>query len=178
MITFHSLGGATLSLEADKKTLLVFPKDTKGSATITFLANPEEDPTDGVISWPGEYDIDEVAIRGIGLNEGAMTAYSVEIDGARCGFIPSPLQDLSDHELELLGDIDILVIPADDAKIVQKLVDEIDPRVLIPLPTKDEATFQEVLKAVGAQGNEIVAEHKQKGMPSEGREVVILKPKK
>lgn len=81
--------------------------------------------------------------------------------------------------MELLGDIDILCLPADDAKLAQKFIDEVDPRVLIPLPTKDEATFVELLKAVGAQDKDIESEYKLKGgLPVEGREVVILKPSK
>jgi len=47
------------------------------------------------------------------------------------------------------------------------------------LPTKDEATFTDLLKSVGAQGKEIEEEYKLKGgLPQEGREIIILKPTK
>ncbi len=49
----------------------------------------------------------------------------------------------------------------------------------MPLPTKDEKTFVELLKIVGAQDKEIEKEYKLKGgLPAEGRDVVILKPSK
>lgn len=178
MLTFTSLGGTAMRCEINGKKLLIFP-EKEGEADITLLASPEEEPAEGKISWPGEYDIDGIAIRGIGHDEGKQITFAVEAENVRCAFFSSPLHGLNDYELGLLGDVDILCIPADDAKLVQKLVDEVDPRVLIPLPTKDEKTFEEVLKNAGAKGKEIVDEYKQKGsLPAEGREVVILKPKK
>jgi hypothetical protein len=181
MLTVTSLGGTALLCRSSRKSLLVFPEGKKAQekTDITFLPSPEEEPKPGVISWPGEYDIDGVAIRGIGHDEGRQVSYAVDAEGTRCALISSPLREWTDHELELLGDIDVLAIPADDVKLVQKLVDEIDPRVLIPLPTKDEKTFDEVLRVCGAQGKELVEEYKMKGaLPAEGREVVLLKQKK
>jgi hypothetical protein len=46
---------------------------------------------------------------------------------------------------------------------------------LVPLATKDDKAFQEVLKICGAVGKEAVDEYKVKSLPAEGREVVILK---
>jgi len=135
--------------------------------------------TPGVISWPGEYDVGGIAIRGIGHDEGQRVSYVIDDGKVRTAFLSTPLHEWTDNNLELLGDVDILCIPADDAKIAQKLIDEIDPRVLVPLPTKDEKTFVELLKIVGAQDKEIEKEYKLKGgLPAEGRDVVILKPSK
>lgn len=179
MITFQSRGGQSLECLIDKKTLISFPEKNDAKADILLLGELEDEPTHTRISWPGEYDIAGVAIRGIGHDEGQRVSYSVDMDGTRCAFLASPLHEWSDTELELLGNVDVLCIPADDAKLFQKLVDDIDPRVLIPLPTKDEKTFEEILKANGAQGRELEAEYKLKGsLPQEGREVVILKPRK
>ncbi len=178
MIIFQSKGGHSVECTVDKKTLITFPsKDAK--ADILLLGELEDEPTHTRISWPGEYDISGIAIRGIGQDEGEHVSYAVDMDGVRCAFLSSPLHDWADYELELLGNIDVLCIPADDAKLVQKLVDEIDPRVLIPLPTKDDKTFDEVLKVNGAQGKEVMDEYKLKGsLPQEGREVVVLKSRK
>lgn len=178
MITITSLGGASLQCEIDGTSVVAFPsKDAKGD--ITLLGSPEEDVKAGVVSWPGEYDIGGIAIRGIGHDEGQRVSFAVDTGKVRIAFLSTPLHDWSDHDLELLGNVDILCLPADDSKLAQKLIDEVDPRILVPLPTKDEATFQEVLKAAGAQDKEIEKEYKLKGgLPAEGREVVILKPSK
>jgi len=145
---------------------------------MTLFSNPDENPPERTISWPGEYDFNGIFIRGLGHKEGAQVSYIINADGVRCLFLSSPLHDLNDSELEIVGDIDVLVLPVDDVKIVQHLIDVVDPRVLIPLETKDGKMFQEVLKICGAVGKETVDEYKVKGLPAEGREVVVLKAKK
>lgn len=179
MITITSLGGRAIRCVLGNTTLVAFPESADSSADISLLSNPEEEVKAGVISWPGEYDISGIAVRGIGHDEGQRVSYVVDDGKVRTAFISTPLHEWEDHNLELLGDVDILCIPTDDAKIAQKMVDTVDPRVLIPLPTKDEKTFVELLKHVGAQDKEIEPEYKLKGsLPAEGREVVILKPSK
>lgn len=179
MITITSLGGATIQVDLDDTTVVAFPSKGDVKADITLIGAPEEQVKKGTVSWPGEYDIGGIAIRGIGHDEGQRVSFVIDNDKVRIAFIASPLHDWEDHNIELLGNVDILCIPADDSKIAQKLIDEIDPRVLVPLPTKDEKTFVELLKAVGAQEKEIEKEYKLKGgLPVEGREVVILKPNK
>jgi hypothetical protein len=176
MITFSLSKDSGIHCVSGAVSLAAFPSDgTKSDATITLLANPEEHPTEGVISWPGEYERGGVSLRGIGHKDGAQVSYSVEIDNTRCAFISSPLHDWTDHELELLGNIDVLVLPAGDVKLAQRLIDEIDPRVLIPLKDGDASHYAELLKISGAQGNEAEKEYKLKGLPAEGRVVVVLK---
>ncbi|KKW38456.1 MAG: hypothetical protein UY85_C0031G0002 [Candidatus Peribacteria bacterium GW2011_GWB1_54_5] len=176
MLVLKSPKGAAIRCEWGNRSVVVFPeKQEKADALVTLFRTPEEAPQKGTISWPGEYDIQDVTIRGIGHNEGAQISYVVELDSVRCGFLSSPLQEWSDYELELLGDIDVLVVPTDDPKRVQKLVDEIDPRVLIPVSNGDESAYAEVLGVCGARGKEAVPEYKVKVLPVEGREIVVLK---
>ncbi|MDP7477529.1 MAG: MBL fold metallo-hydrolase [Candidatus Peribacteraceae bacterium] len=179
MITINSLGGKTVKVDINGTVVTAFPNVADEKANISLLGSPEEEVKPGVVSWPGEYDIGGIAIRGIGHDEGQRVSYVLDDGKVRVAFLSSPLHDWSDHNMQLLGDVDILCIPADDAKIAQKFIDEVDPRVLVPLPTKDEAVFVELLKIVGAQDKEIEKEYKLKGgLPAEGREVVILKPTK
>lgn len=179
MATIVSLGGPHLRCSFGKLSFEVFaPSGPKAALedTYTLLANPEEIPMKGTISWPGEYDFNSVSVRGLGHEQGRQVSYIVVNEGIRYAFLSTPLHTLSDFELGLIGDIDILAIPADDLKTVQSLVDTIDPRVLIPLHTGDDKVFQDVLKVFGAIGKEAVDEYKVKSsLPAEGREVVILK---
>lgn len=179
MLTFTSLGGTTVRMENGKGTLVVFGDDSHIADDVIVLKGvPDMDRKDGIVSWPGEYDLGGKAILGIGHQEGEHVSFAVEIDNVRCAFLFSPVHDWVDHELELLGDIDILFIPTDDPKLMQKLVDEIDPRVLVPLNTGGKEKHDEALKIIGAQNAEEVDEYKQKGsLPAEGREVVLLKEK-
>ena len=168
-----------MQCDIDGSTVVSFPDAADEKAKISLLGSPEEEVHPGVISWPGEYDIAGGAIRGIGHDEGKRVSYVADNGKVRIAFLSTPLHDWEDHDLELLGDVDVLCMPGDDSKLAQKIIDEVDPRVLIPLPTKDEKTFKELLKVVGAEGKEIEPEFKIKGgLPAEGRQVVILKPTK
>lgn len=176
MITFSFSKKTGVRATIGSVSVDAFPADGKKTdATITLLATPEETPTEGVISWPGEYEKEGIALRGVSHNDSTQVSFSTEMDTARVAFLSSPLLDVSDHELELLGNVDVLVMPATDVKLAQKLIDEIDPRVLIPVSDGDDAALAELLKASGAQDNAAEKEYKLKGLPAEGRSVVVLK---
>ena len=173
MLTFTSSDGRSLQVEAGKQKLTFFPSKATSGA-LSFFAKPDEDPANGTISWPGEYDMGGVSIRGIGQDQGGHVSYVFEVDGVRCAVLGAPLQDWSDHDLELLGDVAVMAIQGNDSKIVQKLIDEVDPRVLIPLAS-EKSTVNDVLKVAGAVGTAAVDEWKLKGgLPAEGRQVVVL----
>lgn len=174
MTLLKPLTNSAVTLVTDAATFNIFEKGS-GDTAITLLSSPEEEVSKGTISWPGEYDMQGVLIRGIGHDEGSRVSFVLTIDNVRIACLSAPLHDWNDHELELLGDVDVFVTPTGDAKLVQKLVDEIDPRILVPLQTGEDASFSEILKSMGAQDVEPVAEYKLKGsLPSEGREVVVL----
>ncbi len=176
MLTFRSLGGPGIRLDYGKSFLAIFPQgEALKDATLTLFSVPDLDAPKETISWPGEYDYDGVAVQGIGHDEGKTVSYAIQVDGVRCAFLSSPLQPLNDEQLEDLGDVDVLCIPTDDPKLIQKLVDEIDPRVLIPVKTGGDDKYAEALKVCGASGVSPEKEYKIKGsLPAEGREVVIL----
>ncbi len=173
MIQFNALPGSSIRLTGAGKPVVLFPASgpkAVADGSVAILAAPEEVSTPGVISWPGEYNVAGISVRGIGHAEGRQASYVVEMDGVRLGALSSPLQDWTDKQIESAPAIDVLLIPTDDAKLVQKLVDEFDPRILFLLPGKDLATVE---KAVGVK--EHLAEYKLKGtLPAEGREAYVL----
>jgi hypothetical protein len=176
MLTFTALGKGALRISGGNKPLVVFPgsrAEVSDKDPIVILATPEEEPTAGTISWPGEYNEAGVSMRGIGHVDGQQVSYLAEVDGTRALFLSAPLQDWTDLQIQAVGDVDILVLPTGELKLVQKLVDEFDPRVLFYVPN-GEGDEGSILKAIGAQG-EHVSEYKLKGsFPAEGREVVVL----
>jgi hypothetical protein len=141
-----------------------------------LLAEPVDARDANVISWPGEYDYGGMTIRGLAQNGDAHVSYVVTTDGLRCGFLSSPLGSWNEQEIELLGDLDVLVIPAENAKLVQTIVEEVDPPVVIPLPGKDPKVYKEVLQACGAKETAPVSEVKLKkgSLPSDSRAVYVL----
>ncbi len=182
MITMTYQGGTTVVLQAGKQSVIVHaekgrvPKENE----IVLFEAPEEKPAPRTISWPGEYDVDGISVCGIGHDEGASVSYAVEIEGVHFAFLDSPLKDWSDSQIEFLGNIDVLCVPSDNPKALQKIIDDIDPRVLIPLNTGGAEKYAESLKVCGGQGKEPAQEFnvKKGSMPTEGRDIVVLAPQK
>lgn len=174
MLTFNYLGQGSVKVSGGGMAVVSFPAKPVSGA-INLLSAPQENPNRELLSWPGEYDVAGITVRGIGQMEGQKVSYAVEIENIRIAFPAAPLEAWDDTDLERLGEIQVLVLPAEDAKICQKLIDDIDPRVLVLVPGADGTLHQDLLKAAGALGNEHVSEYKLKGsLPQEGREVVVF----
>lgn len=174
MLTFSSLGGQGIRITGGSKPVSVYPmKKTEGDVTI--LPAPEEEMTESTVSWPGEYDYAGITVRGIGHSDGQQISYLVDVDGTRCAFPSSPLQEWKDEDVEKLGDVHILVLPAESPKVAQTLLEDVDPRMLILVPGKNGKMDSEVVKHCGGQGKEAVSDVKVKGsFPAEGREVIVF----
>ena len=178
MLTFRANGTSSVTCVSPQGSLQVFPAEAPKKAlpenTYCLLSTPEKTSAKSTISWPGEYDYNGLAIKGLGTE--SQVSYILTTEGLRCGFLSAPLGDWGEPELEKLGDLDILVIAAEDAKKVQHIVEEVDPPVVIPLRGKDEKTYQEVLRLCGAKDSEPVKEVKLKksGLPTDARVVYVL----
>ena len=174
MLIFSPLPGPGCALNTGSVTLNIFAKDRKpgdGKKTLALFSSPNEEEMLGVISWPGEYNELGVSIRGIGHKEGQQVSYLIDSDDARILFVSEPLEEWPEFDIEIAGDADVLVAPVTDSKFLQKLIDEIDPRVLILLPSKGGT--DSIMKSLGAKGD-TVKEFKLKGLSADVREVVVL----
>ncbi len=174
MLTFNLTNDGTIRITGADKAINVFPKKSV-TGDINLVAKPEEEFNAEVVCWPGEYDIAGVTIRGIGHLDGQQVSFVIEADGYRIAIPSMPLVEWSDADLEHLGEAQVLLLPAEDAKKALKLVEDLDPRVLFLVAGADGKMDQEVIKQCGAAGREHVKEHKLKGsLAAEGREVVVL----
>lgn len=174
MITFQALSGPGLRILGGARAVCAYNPKAAEAKDLVLLSKPEENPKNDVLSWPGEYDRSGIAVKGIGQEEGQHVSFVCMIDDTRVAVVAAPVLDWSEKEIEKLGEVAVLVVPAQDAKKVQALVDEVDPRVLILVAGEGGKMENDVLKAVGALGKEQTDEYKLKGLPAEGREVVIL----
>ena len=176
MITFTALSPTSFKLANGDATMTVFPdggKSTKDGITLLGVPADPSQQSGSAVSWPGEYNMNGISIRGIGHDDGKQVSYVIDPDHVRCALLSEPVKDWTDKQVETVGDIDVLVMPAADSKLTQKLVDEFDPRVLILLPGKDKAALAAVEKVIGVKQK--VSEYKIKGsLPQEGRDVVVL----
>ncbi len=173
-LTFTLQNGSALKCSGGPMSFIVFP-DKIQNGILNLLPSPQESPSREVISWPGEYDVAGITVKGIGQNEGQKVSYAVDTEDIRFAFPASPLEDWRDEDIERLGDVHVLVLPAEDPKKCQTLLDEVDPRVLFIVPASDGSLHPDVLKACGAADKEHVKEFKLKGsFGAEGREVVVF----
>ncbi len=94
-----------------------------------------------VIDGPGEYEVREVFIKGLGVNSEAtpVTVYSVMFDDIHlCHMGPIASSDLTPAQIEDLGEIDILFIPTYDGdtlgpKEANKLANKLNAKLVVPL---------------------------------------------
>ncbi len=100
-----------------------------------------------VITGPGEYEIKDVAIRGIpsfhdekqGLDRGINTIYAIEAEGMRlCHLGDLGQAELTEDQVSKIGNVDILFVPVGGvytvgAKAAANIVHQLEPRIVIPM---------------------------------------------
>ena len=100
-----------------------------------------------VINSPGEYEIKEVYVRGInswhddteGKERGGNTIYVIEAEDLRiCHLGDLGQKELTDEQLEAIGEIDVLMVPVGgnftiSEKEAMKIMSQIEPKITIPM---------------------------------------------
>jgi L-ascorbate metabolism protein UlaG (beta-lactamase superfamily) len=150
------------------------------------------------INSPGEYEVSDVSISGIPApshlddpseKKNSATMYRIIIDGVRFAVVGHVHPNLTDTQLEALGTIDILCIPVGgngftlDGVGAQKIIKEIEPRIVIPTHFEDaslsfevpQAPLDEAVKSLGMEIAETVDSLKLKNFEfGEGTRLFIL----
>lgn len=145
-----------------------------------------------VVNWPGEYEIKGVAIIAIpaytneqkegDTDTGRILLYSMLVDDVRICHLAEIGQDFDEEILSKIGDIDILFVSAASSKglPIKKLhraIEDIDPRVVIPMNYKDNKDLEPFLKELGVTEHETleVFEIKDKGqLPDDKTDFIVL----
>jgi len=108
-----------------------------------------------IIEGPGEYEVKGVTIHGVqtyddakeGKERGLNTLYTIEVDGMIVCHSGDLGHELSASQLELSDDVDILMIPVGgtytiDAKVAVKVINQLEPKVVIPMHYKLNDSFK------------------------------------
>jgi Beta-lactamase superfamily domain len=175
MITVSTLKGGACAVNADSVHIDVFPEKPQKD-TWTLLAHPEEQLSNQkVVSWPGEYDFGGVTVRGIGQEEGKQVSFTCDTENVCVAFIGAPVLEWTDNDVEKLGEVDVLVIAADQPKKVQEVVESVDPRLVVLFEVA-KGDLAGVAKACGLASIEKTKDVKIKAstLPSDTRQVVVL----
>jgi len=140
-----SSGPLTLITDPFSKNTGLTPP--RGQTDIVVISNSESDLYNNreavgdektfVVDSPGEYDVKGLFIRGVRANGAAI--YSIRLEDIRLGFLGClKAGELSDAQIEELGDIDVLFVPVggksvSDAEEAVKIVNQLEPRFVIPM---------------------------------------------
>lgn len=92
------------------------------------------------VTHAGEYEVQGIFVTGIHApkKDGTPhTIYRITLEGVKIGFLGAIDRDLTDKELEKLGDIDVLIVPVGGGSVLNKdqaaeVVNQIEPRTVIP----------------------------------------------
>ncbi len=100
-----------------------------------------------LIEGPGEYDVKGVYIEGIeafhddkkGEERGKVTVYTIESEDIRiCHLSDLGQKELTDYQLERMGEVDILFIPVGGVYTISHkeapgIISQIEPKIVIPM---------------------------------------------
>jgi L-ascorbate metabolism protein UlaG (beta-lactamase superfamily) len=200
-------GLSSFKITTKNATLITDPfhKDSgltppRGSAELVVLAEKTKaltSATSGIsgtqftVADPGEYDISGVTITGIPLKQedGYVTIYLIESEDIKILNLTHIKEfNISQDELESLGEIDILIVPVGgntvlDATHAAKVVNQIEPKIVIPSYYATDGLIIDVdkpekfIKEMGGKADSVEKlSIKRKDLSGEGTTTVILEP--
>ena len=148
-----------------------------------------------LVEGPGEYEVKEIFIQGIpsfhdekdGKERGVNTIYTIDVEEMRlCHLGDFGQKELTEDQLEQIGDVDILMIPVGgevvlDAKGAAHVISQIEPKIVIPMHyslPKLKIKLDEVEKFLKEIGKKSVVPQeklliKKKDLPLETQVVVL-----
>ena len=131
------------------------------------------------ISGSGEYERKDISVQGINPDEGGGIIYVCIIEEMTILYPALLNQNINQEAAKEIEDVDILFVPLGEentlkVKDAQKLISDIDPRIIIPMLYSDINEFK---SAEGLTDSEIdILKIKKIDLPQEERKFYLLKP--
>jgi len=168
----------SVSNSKDHEANIVIDPLKEGKADILLLGNKDNKikttkSESFIVEGPGEYEVKGVFIQGIASLQN--TIYVFEAEDARfCHLGNLGQKELTDEQLEKIGQVDVLMIFAGEE--AQKIIGQIEPKIVIPMDYENVSKFLKTMgkPSIAPQDKLIV---KESTMPKEGAmEIVVLQP--
>ncbi len=179
-------GESTCTITTDQSNFVINPTTAVKENSISIFSEElktRPKTSERSFDWPGEYEAGGVSWIGYEWkkkDDTKITLYHFEVEGMNVCHLHSIDEILDEATLKNLGDVDILLVPLGEknsltAKNAVKLVEHIEPRIVIPMLYTSEA-LEEFKKEIGASNIEAQKELKiTKGnLPTEDMMIVIL----
>lgn len=166
----------TIKIAAKSANIVINPKGEAKADLLLFTSPSDSNLETRNFSSPGEYEVMGCMVDGVAITQGN-TAYSLVVDDIHISYAVDLEDNLSDDQIERMDGVDVLIISVKDDKseLLNKVITQIEPRVLIPL-VQNEAELAK-MKAEFGKDVEAVERYKvtKKDLPTEHQELVILK---
>lgn len=207
-ISWNGLGSFTISAKPaqDEVTLVTNPfavdnvRFPRSLAASIIVASHEGDDTANraaivgehegkkpfIIEHAGEYEVQGFFVTGVDVPKkggSAHTIYRFDAEGIRVGFLGSLDRPLTEKEMEALGPIDVLIVPAGGKDVLNatgaaEVIAQIEPRVVIASYVSSEAGYGDAsaLKRELSCASEDVAKAKltRASLPEEEMKLIVL----
>jgi hypothetical protein len=166
----------TIKLNGKNSSIVINPQ-SEVKADLLLFTNPESAQYETrSFNSPGEYEVLGSMVDGVEISP-ENTCYSLVIDDIHVAYLTEIDAQLTDEQLEHMDSVDILVVNVKDdkAELINKLVGQIEPRILIPI-MESEAELAKI-KAEYGKDVEAVDSLKiaKKDLPVDNQQLVILK---
>ncbi|MEK7649656.1 MAG: MBL fold metallo-hydrolase [Patescibacteria group bacterium] len=150
---------------------VVFFTDPEAKKDISIAGDPR------IFAFPGEYEAGDISFVGFGTP--GVTPFLVEWEGIRSLFLGNLSDvDVADTIIDFAGTVDILyLVPSGSSSALQKIVANIDPRIIVPLMGEDmkKSAFDAFIKELGEKPEKMdKLTIKKKGLPQDGQRIIIL----
>lgn len=204
-IKFH--GNSCFAIKDQKITIVTDPYEKGLTANIVILSEADAEHKAGklvdgeprVFDWPGEYETMGVQFHGIhsfhdpkeAKDQRPNTIFQITLGGIRLCHLGNQGTKLTPQQLEQAGDVDVLFVPIGgqdtvDAKKAKEIVEQIEPRVVIPMSYEKQSKsagkavaspLEVFLSAMGAKNIEQSESFvfKKGELPEDSTKVVVLK---
>jgi L-ascorbate metabolism protein UlaG (beta-lactamase superfamily) len=136
-----------------------------------------------VFSSPGEAEIKNVFITGLVHFEGKILQpiFKITVDEVRICLLGEVSGELSEDEMDRLGEVDVLICPFFEkiigSKKVKRIVEEIEPSLVVPSHWENRNALNTFIKEVGLKEKEEIDKLriKKKELSPDKTELVVLK---
>ncbi len=150
-------GGEEIIIFTDPFDKSIGLRRPQGQANIVTISHNHSDHNDTELlkgdfftaDSPGEFSIQGVTIEGIdsfhddqqGAVRGRNTIFMLESEDIRICHLGDLGQELTEKQIDAIGDIDILMVPVGgtytlDSKTAKKVVGQIEPKIIVPMHYK------------------------------------------
>lgn len=139
-------GGSSVELKKKASTALLNPDkkaNLKGANVVVYSSTDakHQGKEEGImVDWPGEYDVSGFSFLGVEHHgkKKSQIAYRFQFQAGNVVWFSEFDEYPEDKLIEALGEVHVLIIPVGggdvfDAKTAFKLVEELEPMVVIPI---------------------------------------------